>query len=69
MTLDELAREYEAQYRSAEAKLDGLAPLLSFYTGGRLTELRKKMMIYYDMACECRQIASLLKAYYEVDDE
>lgn len=69
MTLDELAREYEAQFRRAEAKLDGLAPLLYVYSGKRLTELRRKMLIYYDMACECRYIASLLREYYEVERE
>lgn len=69
MTLDELAREYEAQYQSAEAKLDGLAPLLCIYSGKRLTELRRKLLIYYDMACECRYTASLLRGYYEVDRE
>lgn len=69
MTLDELAREYEAQYLSAEAKLDGLAPLLRIYSGKRLRDLRRRMLIYYDMACECKFIASLLSGYYEVEDE
>ncbi|MBQ9228853.1 MAG: hypothetical protein IJ168_08495 [Eubacterium sp.] len=69
MTLDELAREYEAQFLLAQAKLDGLAPLLCIYSGKRLKELRRKMLIYYDMACECRYTASLLRQYYEDDGE
>ncbi len=65
MTLDELALEYEQQYRVLSAKLDGLRPLLSVYTGKDLYLLRKRMKIYYDMACECKYTASLLKSYYQ----
>ena len=64
MTIDELAREYEAQYRVLSAKVDGLKPLLCIYSGKKLYLLRKKIKTYSDMACECRLIASMLGGYY-----
>ncbi|MBR6392189.1 MAG: hypothetical protein IKS12_02785 [Eubacterium sp.] len=67
MTIDELAREYEAQYNVLSAKMDALRPLLCVYSGKELYLLRRKLRIYYDMACECRRTASLLKGYYEED--
>ncbi len=67
MTIDELAREYEAQYNVLSAKMDALRPLLCVYSGKDLYLLRRKLRIYYDMACECRRTASLLKGYYEED--
>ena len=69
MTIDELAREYEAQYRIICAKMDALQPLLCVYRGKDLYKLRRKLKIYYDMACECRRTASLLSGYYEEDDD
>ncbi len=67
MTIDELAREYETQYEAISAKVDALTPLLDIYQGKRLYELRKKLKVYYDMACECRHTASLLLKYYGED--
>ncbi|MBQ7739923.1 MAG: hypothetical protein IJT65_01635 [Eubacterium sp.] len=67
MTIDELAREYENQYKVLVAKMDGLKPLLCVYRGKDLYLLRKRIKIYYDMACECKRTASLLNGYYEVD--
>lgn len=69
MTIDELAREYEVQYTILSNKLDGLQPLLVIYTGNDLILLRKKMKIYYDMACECKRIHHLLSLYYEEEGE
>jgi hypothetical protein len=68
VTIDELAREYEAQYNTLCAKMDGLKPLLYIYTGQDLLLLRKKLKIYYDMACECKRTWSLLSGYYEEDE-
>lgn len=68
MTINELAQEYEQQYNVLSAKLDGLRPLLSVYRGNELYLLRKKIKIYYDMACECKRTASLLYGYYEEDE-
>lgn len=68
MTIDELACEYEAQYKILCAKLDGLRPLLCVYRGKDLYLLRKKIKTYYDMACECKRTASLLCGYYEEDE-
>ena len=65
MTIDELAREYEAQYNVLSAKMDAIKPLLCVYSGKELYILRRKLRIYYDMACECRRKASLLRGYYE----
>ena len=65
MTIEELAKEYEAQYNTLKAKMDGLTPLLSVYRGKELYLLRKRIAIYYDMACECKHTAQLLKSYYE----
>ena len=65
MSIDELAREYERQYKVLSAKMDALRPLLCVYTGKELYLLRKRIKIYYDMACECKNTASLLSAYYE----
>ncbi len=67
MKIEELAAEYERQYEILNAKLDGLSPLLSVYTGQDLYLLRRKIRTYYDMACECKQIAVLLQSYYEED--
>lgn len=68
MTIDELAREYEGQYKVISAKMDGLRPLLYVYSGEDLLLLRRKIKIYYDMACECKRISSLLSCYYEEED-
>lgn len=65
MTINELAQEYDNQYKLLCAKLDGLKPLLCVYRGTDLLLLRKKMKIYYDMACECKNTALLLGCYYE----
>lgn len=67
MTIDELAAEYELQYKALCAKMDGLKPLLCVYSGEDLLLLRRKIKIYYDMACDCKRIASLLNGYYEED--
>ncbi|MDD6619505.1 MAG: hypothetical protein PUE75_00245 [Eubacteriales bacterium] len=68
MNIDELAREYEGQYRVLCAKLDGLKPLLCVYRGNDLVLLRKRIKIYYDMACECKRISNLLSCYYDEEE-
>lgn len=65
MTIDELAQEYEQQYIVLTTKMDALRPLLCVYRGQDLYLLRKRIKIYYDMACECKKTASLLGGYYE----
>lgn len=65
MTIDELAQEYEQQYKILKAKTDGLKPLLNVYRGEDLMLLRRRIKIYYDMACECKRIYALLSRYYE----
>lgn len=65
MTITQLANEYEQQYNILTSKMDALKPLLCVYTGEDLFILRKRIKIYYDMACECRRTASLLSSYYE----
>lgn len=64
MDIDELAKEYDKQYKVLCAKVDGLKPLLSVYRGEDLFKLRRKMRIYYDMACECRKVYFMLTDYY-----
>ena len=64
MTIEELAREYEKQYDILNIKIDGLRPLLCIYTGQDLLLLRRKIKIYYDMACECKQTAVVLLGYH-----
>ena len=68
MTIDELAREYEGQYKVICAKMDGLKSLLCVYSGEDLLLLRRRIKIYYDMACECKRISSLLSRYYEEEE-
>lgn len=68
MNIDELAREYEGQYNILCAKLDGLKPLLYVYRGNDLVLLRKRIKIYYDMACECKRISYLLSGYYDEEE-
>lgn len=68
MTIDKLANEYNEQYKILCSKMDGLKPLLCVYRGQDLILLRKRIKIYYDMACECKRISSLLSCYYD-DDE
>ena len=67
MTINELAHEYEQQYNILNAKLDAMKPLLCIYRGNDLVLLRRKMKIYYDMACECKRTESLLFGYYKED--
>lgn len=65
MELEELAKEYEKQYKILTAKVEGLKPLLCIYSGEDKLLLRKKIKTYYDMALECKQIFNLLTSYYE----
>lgn len=67
MTINELAKEYDEQYKILSNKMDGLKPLLFVYHGEDLLLLRKRIKIYYDMACECKRISALLSGYYEED--
>ena len=60
MTINELAHEYEQQYKILSARLDAMKPLLNVYRGNDLVLLRRKIRIYYDMACECKRTASML---------
>ena len=68
MTVEELAREYEAQYRLAVCKADALTPLLCIYRGRELELLRRRIRFYYDMACECERIAFMLEGFYPEDE-
>ena len=63
MDIDELAKEYDKQYKVLCAKVDGLKPLLSVYRGEDLFKLRRKMRIYYDMACECRNMSGFFEEF------
>ena len=69
MTIDELAHEYEGQYRVICAKMDGLKPLLNIYSGEDLLLLRRKLKVYYDMACECKRVSNLLLNYYDEEGQ
>lgn len=69
MTIIELAREYEKQYDILNAKMDGLRLLLRVYTGEDLYRLRRKIKTYYDMACECKQVSTILNHYYDEEDD
>lgn len=69
MTIDELAREYEEQQKILQNKIKGLKPLLCIYTGEDLLLLRKRISVYYDMACECKRISALLSRYYDEEEE
>ena len=68
MTINELAHEYEQQYKILSARLDEMKPLLNVYRGNDLVLLRRKIRIYYDMACECKRTASMLFGYYDEED-
>ena len=68
MTINELAHEYEQQYKILSARLDAMKPLLNVYRGNDLVLLRRKIRIYYDMACECKRTASMLFVYYDEED-
>lgn len=68
MTIEQMAHEYEQQYNILSIKMDALRPLLCVYKGEELYMLRRKLKIYYQMACECRRTASLLNGYYEEED-
>ena len=69
MTLDELAREYEAQYRKAVCMADALYPLLYVYRGKKLELLRRRIRFYYEMACECKNTAFMLDAISTEDSD
>ncbi len=68
MLIEELAQEYRTQYNVLCAKMDGLRPLLSVYGGEDLYRLRRKLRTYYEMACECRHIATILESYYDEEN-
>lgn len=68
MTINELAHEYEQQYKILSARLDAMKPLLNVYRGNDLVLLRRKIRIYYDMACEYKRTASMLFGYYDEED-
>lgn len=68
MTINELAHEYEQQYKILSARLDAMKPLLNVYRGNDLVLLRRKIRIYYDMACECKRTTSMLFGYYDEED-
>lgn len=68
MTVYDLANEYQRQYDVLNAKMDGLKPLLCVYKGEDLYLLRRKMKTYYDMACECKCISTMLTHYYDEKD-
>ena len=68
MLIEELAQEYRTQYNVLCAKMDGLRPRLSVYGGEDLYRLRRKLRTYYEMACECRHIATILESYYDEED-
>ena len=68
MTVSELAREYEAQYRIASCKADALTPLLCVYRGRELELLRRRIRFYYKMACECKEIAFMLRGFYSEEN-
>ena len=62
MLIEELAQEYRTQYNVLCAKM------LSVYGGEDLYRLRRKLRTYYEMACECRHIATILESYYDEED-
>lgn len=64
MTIEELAYEYEQQYRLFSSRVDALAPLLFVLQGERLTSVRRKIKIYYELACHYKEIASMLNGTY-----
>lgn len=61
----QLIDKYEQQYRILNYKIDSLKPLLLIYKGDDLAILRKRIKLYYDIARECKEVASLLKNYSE----
>lgn len=65
MTINELAEEYELQARVLDAKIDAIKPLLMIYKDTDLALLKKRICIYYNLSCECKRTALLLKGYYE----
>lgn len=65
--IQQLSDEYNQQYKILCAKMDALKPLLCVYRGEDLYLLRKRIKVYYDMACECKRTALLLSGYYEED--
>lgn len=48
MDIDELAKEYDKQYKVLCAKVDGLKPLLSVYRGEDLFKLRRNMSGFFE---------------------
>ncbi len=68
MNIIQLAQEYEKQYNILNAKMDGLKPLLCIYTGQDLYLLRRRLKEYYNMACECKRISTILNHYYDEDE-
>ena len=69
MTIYELAREYEAQYRQAVCMADALTPLLCVYSGRKLDLLRKRINYYYKTACECKNVAFMLNLICSEDKD
>lgn len=69
ISINELADEYENQYKLLCTKIEGLRPLLCIYKGEDLYLLRRKIKTYYDMASQCKIIAVMLADYYKEDED
>ena len=64
-----MMNENEGQHKILQNKIKGLKPLLCIYSGEDLLLLRKRISVYYDMACECKRISALLSRYYNEEEE
>lgn len=59
--IENLCELYEEEYRSLNYRIETFGPLLLLYEGEELYKLRRRIKLYYDMACECKKIVALLK--------
>ena len=69
MTLKELARTYREQDELLQVSIKRTRALLKVARGEELLQVRRKLLILYDMSRDMKQTAYILENYYGDDSE
>ena len=69
MTLKELARTYREQDELLQVSIKRTRALLKVARGEELLQVRRKLLILYDMSRDMKQTAYILENYYGDENE
>ena len=69
MTLKELGRTYREQDELLQTSIKRMRALLKVAHGEELLNVRRKLLILYDMSRDLRYVAHVLENYYGDDEE